>query len=88
MRTKAISSAPRRAAGCQLLAHVRGRRSADLGREIVRRGHEVAAHGRTWQNSYLLDPDAERRFITDGMESIHKATGQTPVGWNASYVRK
>ena len=26
-------------------------------------------------------------FISDGMESIHKATGQTPVGWNAYYVR-
>jgi peptidoglycan/xylan/chitin deacetylase (PgdA/CDA1 family) len=51
-------------------------KAPDLAREIVRRGHEAAAHGRTWQNSYLLDPDAERRFITDGMESIHKATGQ------------
>jgi len=62
-------------------------KAPDLAREIVRRGHEAAAHGRTWQNSYLLDPDTERRFITDGMESIHKATGQTPVGWNAYYVR-
>jgi len=62
-------------------------KAPDLAREIVRRGHEAAAHGRTWQNSYLLDTDAERRFITEGMESIHKATGQTPVGWNAYYVR-
>jgi len=54
---------------------------------MVRRGHEAAAHGRSWQNSYFLDPDAERRFITDGVEIIHKAMGQTPVGWNAYYVR-
>lgn len=44
-------------------------KAPDLAREIVRRGHEAAAHGRTWQNSNLLDPDAERRFITDGVES-------------------
>jgi peptidoglycan/xylan/chitin deacetylase (PgdA/CDA1 family) len=62
-------------------------KAPDLAREIVKRGHEAAAHGRTWQNSYLLDPDAERRFIMDGVESIHRATGQTPVGWNGYYVR-
>lgn len=62
-------------------------KAPDLAREIVRRGHEAGAHGRAWQNSYTLDPDAERRFIVDGMESIHKATGQTPVGWNAYFLR-
>lgn len=50
-------------------------KAPDLAREIVSRGHEAAAHGRSWQNSYLLDPDAERRFIVDGVESIQKATG-------------
>jgi peptidoglycan/xylan/chitin deacetylase (PgdA/CDA1 family) len=62
-------------------------KAPDLAREIVARGHEAGAHGRSWQNSYLLDPDAERRFIIDGVESIQKATGQTPIGWNAYYVR-
>ena len=59
----------------------------DLAREIVRRGHEAAAHGRTWENSYALDADAERRFISDSVESIVKATGQHPVGWNAYWMR-
>jgi len=62
-------------------------KAPDLAREIVRRGHEAAAHGRAWENSYALDAEAERRFIVDGMESITKATGETPVGWNAYYVR-
>lgn len=62
-------------------------KAPDLAREIVRRGHEAAAHGRTWEDSYTLDLEAERRFISDGMESINKATGVTPVGWNAYYVR-
>ena len=51
----------------------------DLAREIVSRGHEAAAHGRSWENSYQLDPEAERRFISDGVASIVKATGQTPL---------
>jgi len=56
-------------------------KAPDLAREIVRRGHEAAAHGRTWRNSYALDADAERRFIADGVESIVKATGKQPIGW-------
>jgi peptidoglycan/xylan/chitin deacetylase (PgdA/CDA1 family) len=62
-------------------------KAPDLAREIVRRGHEAAAHGRTWQNSYALDPDAERRFIADSVDSIEKITGQRPIGWNAYWMR-
>lgn len=59
----------------------------DLAREIVRRGHEAAAHGRTWENSYTLDDESERRFIADGVASIQNATGQKPIGWNAYWMR-
>ncbi|GBQ91470.1 polysaccharide deacetylase family protein [Asaia krungthepensis] len=59
----------------------------DLAREIVRRGHEAAAHGRSWQNSYLLPPDQEKRFIASSVETIHRITGQQPVGWNAYWMR-
>ena len=43
------------------------RKAPDLAQEIVRRGHEAAAHGRTWENSYFLNKDDEKRFIADGM---------------------
>lgn len=59
----------------------------DLAREIVRRGHEAAAHGRIWANSYQLPPDDERRFIVDCAEAIENATGTRPVGWNAYWMR-
>ena len=62
-------------------------KAPDLAREIVRRGHEAAAHGRTWENSYFLDPDAERRFIADSVESIQKVTRKQPIGWNAYWMR-
>jgi peptidoglycan/xylan/chitin deacetylase (PgdA/CDA1 family) len=34
----------------------------ELAKEVVHRGHEAAAHGRTWSASYDLNPDDECRF--------------------------
>ncbi|WP_201723807.1 polysaccharide deacetylase family protein [Bradyrhizobium sacchari] len=62
-------------------------KAPDLAKEIVKRGHEAAAHGRAWQNSYFLDPDAERKFIADSVETIKSVTGQQPIGWNAYWMR-
>jgi peptidoglycan/xylan/chitin deacetylase (PgdA/CDA1 family) len=59
----------------------------DIAQEIVRRGHEAAAHGRVWDNSYQLPRDEEKRFIADSVETIYKVTGQNPVGWNAYWMR-
>ncbi|QRF62724.1 polysaccharide deacetylase family protein [Variovorax paradoxus] len=59
----------------------------DLAQEIVRRGHEAAAHGPTWSNSYNLSRSDEKRFIAESAEIIHKVTGQQPVGWNAFFLR-
>ena len=61
--------------------------SPDLAQEIVRRGHEAAAHGRVWDNSYQLPREEEKRFIADSVEAIHKVTGQNPIGWNAYWMR-
>jgi peptidoglycan/xylan/chitin deacetylase (PgdA/CDA1 family) len=61
--------------------------SPDLAREIVRRGHEAAAHGRVWDNSYRLSRDEEKRFIADSVETIQKITGEKPLGWNAYWMR-
>jgi peptidoglycan/xylan/chitin deacetylase (PgdA/CDA1 family) len=61
--------------------------SPDLAREIVRRGHEAAAHGRVWDNSYRLSRDEEKRFIADNVETIQKITGEKPLGWNAYWMR-
>jgi len=59
----------------------------DLAQEIVRRGHEAAAHGRIWSNSYNLSREDEKRFIADCVETIHRITGQRPTGWNAYWMR-
>jgi peptidoglycan/xylan/chitin deacetylase (PgdA/CDA1 family) len=59
----------------------------DLAQEIVRRGHEAAAHGRMWNNSYQLSRDDEKRFIAASVETILRVTGQKPIGWNAYWMR-
>jgi peptidoglycan/xylan/chitin deacetylase (PgdA/CDA1 family) len=59
----------------------------ELAQEIVRRGHEAAAHGRIWSNSYNLSRDEEKRFIADSVETIHRITGHQPIGWNAYWLR-
>src|SRR5260370_2952261 len=59
----------------------------DLAREIVRRGHEAAAHGRTWENSYQLSREEEKRFIPDTVEPITRVTGPQPLGWNQDSTR-
>lgn len=59
----------------------------ELAQEIVRRGHEAAAHGPTWSNSYNLSRSDEKRFIAESAEVILRITGQQPVGWNAYFLR-
>lgn len=63
------------------------KKAPELAQEIVRRGHEAAAHGPTWSNSYNLSRSEEKRFIADSAEIIHRITGQQPVGWNAYFLR-
>jgi peptidoglycan/xylan/chitin deacetylase (PgdA/CDA1 family) len=62
-------------------------KAPELAREIVRRGHEAAAHGRRWEYQYLLDPDEEREWIADGVRSIQNATGTMPRGYNNYWMR-
>ncbi|MET3874812.1 polysaccharide deacetylase family protein [Chitinophaga sp. OAE865] len=59
-----------------------------LAREIVQRGHEAAAHGRDWSSQYMLPYEEEKKFIADGVEAVRKATGVTPVGYNANWLRR
>ena len=62
-------------------------RDPDLAREIARRGHEIAAHGQVWSNSYHLSRAEEKKFIAESVDSIEKITGKRPVGWNAYWLR-
>lgn len=59
----------------------------ELAREIVRRGHEPAAHGTTWSASYYMPREQEKAFIKESADTIRRITGVQPVGWNAYFMR-
>jgi peptidoglycan/xylan/chitin deacetylase (PgdA/CDA1 family) len=59
----------------------------DIAREIVRRGHEAANHGKRWAFQYRLPADKERAWISSGHQSIEKATGVSPVGYDCYWMR-
>lgn len=59
----------------------------ELAAEIVHRGHEAAAHGRRWENQYLLEPEAERQWILDSVDAVERATGTRPRGYNNYWMR-
>jgi peptidoglycan/xylan/chitin deacetylase (PgdA/CDA1 family) len=58
-----------------------------LAKEIVERGHEAAGHGQTWTAQYSMTPEEERTSYRESIESIQRATGTRPVGFNAFWLR-
>ena len=62
--------------------------SPDLAREIVKRGHEVAAHGLNWTPQYNLSYEEEKKFIQDGVSILREITGKTAVGYNCNWLRR
>jgi peptidoglycan/xylan/chitin deacetylase (PgdA/CDA1 family) len=58
-----------------------------LAKEIVERGHEAAGHGQTWTAQYSMTPEEERTSYQQSIESIQRATGTRPVGFNAFWLR-
>ena len=60
-------------------------RNAQVGPEIVRRGHEVFGHGYRWEEYYKMDRDTEREAIRKAVESITRTTGERPLGWYTRY---
>jgi peptidoglycan/xylan/chitin deacetylase (PgdA/CDA1 family) len=64
------------------------RRHPGLAREIVRRGHEAAAHGPRWSPQYAMGRQQERQFLRDAASMVHQATGLQPVGYNCNWLRR
>ena len=63
------------------------RRHPEVAAEIVRRGHEAGAHGRSWQRQYQLPRPQEKEWIADSVQAIEQATGTRPAGYNNYWIR-
>jgi len=77
--------------GIKVTSHMVGSavlKNPALAKEIVQRGHEAAAHGMSWSSQYNLSYEAEKKFIKDGVNAVKNATGFTPVGYNANWLRR
>lgn len=57
----------------------------ELVRDIVRRGHEVAAHGHLHENLSELDEAAEREVHEKSVRILTRIAGRRPVGFRAPY---
>jgi peptidoglycan/xylan/chitin deacetylase (PgdA/CDA1 family) len=63
------------------------RRHPDVATEIVRRGHEAGAHGRSWERQYQLPRDQEAEWIADSVTAIEQVTGIRPTGYTNYWIR-
>ena len=77
--------------GVKVTSHMVGaavERSPELAREIVRRGHEAAAHGMDWKPQIGMSRADETAFVRAGVEAVEKATGARAVGYNCNWLRR
>jgi peptidoglycan/xylan/chitin deacetylase (PgdA/CDA1 family) len=77
--------------GIKVTSHMVGSavlKNPELAKEIVRRGHEAAAHGMNWSTEYTMPYDEEKKFIKDGADAIRQITGFNPTGYNANWLRR
>jgi peptidoglycan/xylan/chitin deacetylase (PgdA/CDA1 family) len=59
------------------------RRHPTLVQEIHARGHEIGHHGDVHESPRELDPDAERRVLETGLETLEKLVGERPRGYRS-----
>ena len=76
--------------GIKVTSHMVGQaveRHPELAKEIVGRGHEASGHGQTWEPQYSMTPEEERAGYQASIDTIQRATGTRPVGFNAFWLR-
>jgi peptidoglycan/xylan/chitin deacetylase (PgdA/CDA1 family) len=77
--------------GVKVTSHMVGKAvelQPDLERDLVKRGHEAAAHGQTWTPQYSMTPDEERRSYEENIATVERITGVRPIGFNAFWMRQ
>lgn len=77
--------------GVKVTSHMVGaaaEKYPELAKEIVTRGHEAAGHGYIWAPQFNMSRDEEKKFISDGVDAVKKATGVTQLGYNCNWLRR
>jgi len=74
----------------KVTSHMVGRaveKHPEVAKEIMQRGHEVAAHGLRWEPFYMLTLEEEKKYHQTAFDIVQKATGVKPIGFNAPAMR-
>lgn len=77
--------------GIHVTSHVVGAAALkypEVARAIAAGGHEIAAHGMSWDNQWTMDYKKELEFVKAGVDSVEKITGQRAVGYNCNWLRR
>jgi peptidoglycan/xylan/chitin deacetylase (PgdA/CDA1 family) len=59
----------------------------DVARDIMRRGHEIAAHGYSGKPAYLMTPDEEHAEYEASIDTLLRTAGVRPLGFAAPGMR-
>ncbi|SMC35214.1 polysaccharide deacetylase family protein [Chryseobacterium sp. YR221] len=60
----------------------------EVAKAIANEGHEVAAHGFTWDNQWNKSHADELYFVKEGVDVVQKITGKRAVGYNSNWLRR
>ncbi|WP_342328108.1 polysaccharide deacetylase family protein [Pedobacter sp. FW305-3-2-15-E-R2A2] len=63
-------------------------RYPEVAKAIASGGHEVAAHGMSWDNQWNKSYADELQFVKQGVDAVAAITGQKAVGYNANWLRR
>ncbi|MCQ9639317.1 polysaccharide deacetylase family protein [Chryseobacterium sp. WG14] len=60
----------------------------EVAKAIANGGHEVAAHGFTWDNQWNKSFTDELYFVKEGVDVVERITGKIAVGYNSNWLRR
>ena len=60
----------------------------DVAKAIANGGHEIAAHGYSWNNQWNMSYAEELAFVKKGLDTVEAITGKRGVGYNANWLRR
>ncbi|MFH7010956.1 polysaccharide deacetylase family protein [Flavobacterium sp. FlaQc-52] len=75
----------------KVTSHVVGQAAVkypEVAKAIADQGHEIAAHGMTWDNQWNKTYNEELKFIKDGIDTVEAITGKRGVGYNSNWLRR
>ncbi|MDX6191709.1 polysaccharide deacetylase family protein [Flavobacterium sp. Fl-318] len=75
----------------KVTSHVVGQAAVkypEVAKAIADQGHEIAAHGMTWDNQWNKNYEEELKFVKDGIDTVEAITGKRGVGYNSNWLRR